>query len=196
MRHHSAPQPTYIHVGTQTVSPVMEYVAPAPVMTDITSLLEPPVPLVLTEYVAPAPAATHVATASLVTVTEDVASAPIVSYTTPAPVIERPAPEIEYIAPSPAEFFPSFYPSFRLPNEAIAGAVNPQISISADETSQVVGLFPLLEDFVQPRPSGSLQQYRRMLLVKKFLSFQFWSGFKRELWRPSKWFHRSELRYR
>ena len=111
MRHHSAPQPTYIHVGTQTVSPVIEYLAPAPVMSDIKSLLEPPVPLVLTEYVAPAPAATCAATASPVTVTEDVAPAPTVSYTTPAPVIEHmPALVIEYIAPPPAEF--SFVLSF------------------------------------------------------------------------------------
>ena len=46
MRHHAAPQPTYIHVGTQAASPVIEYVAPAPVVTDTTSLLEPPAPLV------------------------------------------------------------------------------------------------------------------------------------------------------
>ena len=109
MRHHSAAQLTYIHVGTQTVSPVIEYVAPAPVMTDITSLLKPPVPLVLTEYVAPAPAATYAATASPVTVTEDVAPAPAVSYTTPAPVIEHmPAPVIEYVGPPLAEFFLRF----------------------------------------------------------------------------------------
>ena len=61
---------TNIHVGTQTASPVIEYVAPAPVMTDITSLLEPPLPFVLTEYMAPAPATTYAATASPVTVTD------------------------------------------------------------------------------------------------------------------------------
>ena len=138
MRHHSAPQPTYIHVGRQTVSPVIEYVTPAPVMTHIKSLLEPPVPLVLTEYVAPAPAATCAATVSPVTVTEDVAPAPTISCTTPIPVIEHmPAPVIEYIAPPPAEVLPSFYPSVTLLNEAITRLVNPQISISADETSQV-----------------------------------------------------------
>ena len=61
-------------------------------MTDITSLLEPPIPCVLTEYVAPAPAAT----ASLATITEDEAPALTVSYTTPAPVVEHmPAPVIE-----------------------------------------------------------------------------------------------------
>ena len=116
MRHHAVPQPTNIHVGTQTASPVIEYVAPAPVMTDITSLLEPPFPLVLTESVAPAPAATYAATASLVTVTEDVAPAPTVSYTTFAVFQHMSAPVIKYIAPPQAEFLPSF----SLPNEAIA----------------------------------------------------------------------------
>ena len=85
LKHHAAPQPTYIHVGTQTASPLIEFVAPAPVMTDITSLLEPRVPFVLTEDVAPAPT---------------------VSYTTPAPVIEHmPAPVIEYIAPPTSRVF-------------------------------------------------------------------------------------------
>ena len=89
-----------------SASPVIEYMPSAPVMTDITSLLEPPIPFVLTEHVVPAPAATYAATASPVTVTEDVAPAPTVSFTSPAPVIEHmPAPVIEYITPPPAEFF-------------------------------------------------------------------------------------------
>ena len=102
MRHHAAPQPTHIHVGTQTASPVIDYMGPAPVMTDITSLLEPPKPCVLTGYVVPAPAATYAASAS---------------------PEHMPAPVIEYIAPPPAQFFPSF----SLPNEAIASLMNPQI---------------------------------------------------------------------
>ena len=32
LEHHAAPQPTYIHVCTQTASPLIEYVAPAPGM--------------------------------------------------------------------------------------------------------------------------------------------------------------------
>ena len=51
------------------------------------------------------------------------APAPAVSYTTLAPVIEH----------MPAEFFPSL----SLPNKAIASLVNPQISISAEETSLI-----------------------------------------------------------
>ena len=49
-------------------------------------------------------------------------------------------------APSPAVSYSSFFPSFSQPNEAITDLVNPQFSIIADEASQVVGLFPLLED--------------------------------------------------
>ena len=186
---------------------------------------------------ASAPAATCAATASPVTVSVDVAPAPTVSYTTPVPVIEHmPALVIEYIAPPPAESFLSF----SLPNEAITGLVNPQISISTDETSQVqvvvqatpeipvaewiqehsvvtdlvnpqfsitaaeasqvVGLFPLLElqqhsRMLLFRKFLSFQLWsgfnNRMLLFRKFLSFQLWGGFKNKLWRPSKWPHKS-----
>ena len=52
-------------------TPVIEYAEPAPVITDISCLLEPPVPPVLTEYVAPAPAV----------------------------VCDEPAPVIEYMTP-------------------------------------------------------------------------------------------------
>ena len=44
---------------------------------------------------------------------------------------------IEYIAPSPAVSYPSFFPSFGQLYEAITGLVDPQFSITADETSQV-----------------------------------------------------------
>ena len=54
-----------------------------------------------------------------------------------APVRLAPAPVIEYIEPSPAVSYPSFFPSFSLSNEAITVLVNPQFSITADETSQV-----------------------------------------------------------
>ena len=53
--------------------PVNDYVDPAPVMVDITCLLEPPVPPVLTEYVAPAP---------VVFCDEPV---PVIEYMTPGP---------------------------------------------------------------------------------------------------------------
>ena len=102
-------------------------------------------PTLVDEFVAPA-----AATASPFTVTEDVAPAPSVTYAA-APMIEyvapaipetvntnaAPAPVIEYIAPSPAVSYLSFYPSFSQPNEAITCLVNPQIAITADETSQV-----------------------------------------------------------
>ena len=48
-----------------------------------------------------------------------------------------PAPVIEFIAPSPAVSYPSFFPSFGQINEVITGLVNPQFSITADETSQM-----------------------------------------------------------
>ena len=52
--------------------------------------------------------------------------APVDVYTTPAPVIDlMPTPVIEYIAPSAAVSYPSFFPSFSQPNEAITGLVNP-----------------------------------------------------------------------
>ena len=96
------------------------------------------------EYIPPA-AAPYAATASPIPVTEDVTPAPAVTYAAPAPMIEyvahakpetvnayvAPAPVIEYIAPPPQVFYPS------LPNEAVTGLVNPQFSITADETSQV-----------------------------------------------------------
>ena len=82
-------------------------------ITDITGLSEPPVPFVLTE---------------------DVALAPSVSYTTPPPVTEHmPAPVIEYIASPPVEFF-SFVQSAHWSHRRL---VNPQIYISAEETSQM-----------------------------------------------------------
>ena len=58
---------------------------------------------------------------------EYVVPAPSVPFATPAPVIEYvvPAPVIEYIAPSPAVSYPS------------SGLMNPQFSLTADETSQV-----------------------------------------------------------
>ena len=81
------------------------------------------------QFVAPA-AAPCAATASPITVTEDVASAPAVTCAAPAPVFEyvapatpvtanadvAPPPVIDYIAPSPAVSYPSFFPSFSLPN--------------------------------------------------------------------------------
>ena len=91
----------------------------------------------VTEYVTLA-AAPYAATASPISVTEYATLAPTISYVTPAPVIEHmPAPVIEYIEPPPAVFYPT-------------GLVNPQISTSAVEASQVVGPFPLSDDFAAP----------------------------------------------
>ena len=46
MRHHAAPQPIYVHVGTQTAAPVIEDVAPGPANNFVASA-----PVI--EYVAP-----------------------------------------------------------------------------------------------------------------------------------------------
>ena len=83
-----------------------------------------------TQTVAPAPADTYAAPAPMIECVAPAIPEPVNTYVAPALVIE-------YIAPSPAVSYPSFYPSFRKPNEAITGLVNPQISITADETSQV-----------------------------------------------------------
>ena len=110
------------------------------------------VPTPVDEYVAPA-AAPYAATASPIPVTEEVASAPAVTYPAPAPMIDYSAPAtpetvnanvaparvVEYIAPQPAVSYPSFYPSFSQSNEAITSMANPQISVTADEASQVLG---------------------------------------------------------
>merc|ERR1712136_309027 len=59
---------------------------------------------------------------------------PVDVYTKTAPVIEpMAAPVIEYIAPSSAVSYPSAFSSVDEPN----GVVNPQFSITADETSQM-----------------------------------------------------------
>ena len=146
-------------------TPVYEYMAPPRIVTDLESVLEPPVPVVHTapapviEYVAPAPdvslatpapvieyaAPAHTVTCtSPSSVTEDVATvlssfcaapAPVLEYVAPATPVTvnayvAPAPVIDYIAPSPAVSFPSFFPSFSLPNEVIPDSVNPHISIT------------------------------------------------------------------
>merc|ERR1719414_1426383 len=59
---------------------------------------------------------------------------PVDVYTKTAPVIEpMVAPVIEYIAPSPAVSYPSAFSSV----DRLNGVVNPQFSITADETSQM-----------------------------------------------------------
>ena len=79
-----------------------------------------------TQTVSPPPAATYAVTPAPSPVMEYVVPAPSVTYAAPAPVIEHmPAPVIGYIAPSPAVSYPS------------SGLVNPQFSVTADETSQV-----------------------------------------------------------
>merc|ERR1719414_534366 len=60
--------------------------------------------------------------------------APVDVYTKTAPVIEpMVAPVVEYIAPSPAVPYPSAFS----PLDKLNGVVNPQFSITADETSQM-----------------------------------------------------------
>ena len=82
-------------------------------------------------------AAPRAATASPsppVSVIEHATLAPVDVYTKPAPVMEpMPAPVIEYIAPSPAVSYPSAFSSV----DGLNGVVNPQFSITADETSQM-----------------------------------------------------------
>ena len=104
--HHSFQRAHRVDQGVQ-VGPVNEYVDPVPVMTDITYLLEPPVPPVLTEYVAPAHAVTYAVPAPVI---DYLTPGPAVTKTAPAPVIEyvpddtyaAPAPVIQYVALTPA----------------------------------------------------------------------------------------------
>ena len=153
MRHHAAPQPIFVHVGTQTAVyitpdpaaraapvPVNEYVASAPVTEYVapvlSDFLEPLVPVI--EHVAHAPAVTYPALAPVI---EYVAPTPAVTHEEPAPVIEYVAPShvIEYIAQAPAVTYSA--PCRQLPpaytmtavttgvNLDITGLVNPQCSL-------------------------------------------------------------------
>ena len=96
-------------------APVIEHVAPAPVMTDGTSLLEP-VPLVLIEDVAPAPTVTC---SRPMTVNPFVVPAPVIEYIIPPSAaacfrlerVQVPIPQIqeqmvENIKVTPGELFP------------------------------------------------------------------------------------------
>ena len=144
MSHHSWQSRESVGVQTDAVpTAVDEVVALAAAPYAATASL-----VAVTEYVTPALVETFSAPSP---VTEDVAPAPAVTYAAPAPMIEyvapatpetvnacvAPAPVIEYIEPTPAVFYPSFYPSFSQPNEAVTCLVNPQIFITADEASQV-----------------------------------------------------------
>ena len=83
------------------------------------------------EFTAPAPDVTYTESDPVV---EHATLAPVDVYTKPAPVIElMPVSVIEYIAPSPAVSYPSAFSSV----EGLHGVVNPQFSITADETSQM-----------------------------------------------------------
>ena len=194
MSHHSWQYRASIGVQTdEMTTPLDEYVAPAAAPYAATAS---PIPVI--EYATPALVDTFTAPSP---VTQDVAPASAVTNAAPAPMIEyvapvtpetvndyvAPAPVIEYIAPPPAVFYPSFYASFSQPNEAVTSLVNPQISITAVEASQVIDFFPLSEDFAavmynQVIRNRSLQQYSRKLLFRKFLSFRLWSGFRNKLW--------------
>ena len=112
------------------------------------------------EYVPPTPDVTYT---ELDPVIEHATLALVDVCTTPAPVIElMPAPVIEYIAPSPAVS----YPSCGQINEAITGLVNPQFSITADETSQmpvVVQESPEVQ-FVESVPEQTVEPVEMPLL--------------------------------
>ena len=83
------------------------------------------------EFTAPAPDVTYTESDPVI---EHATLAPVDVYTKPAPVIElMPAPVTKYIAPSPAVSYPSAFS----PVDGISGVVNPQFSITADETSQM-----------------------------------------------------------
>ena len=165
-KHHSWQSRESVGVQTDAAPTLVdEYVAPAAApcaaTADITQLLEPPIP---DKFVTPVSADTYTEPSST---TLYVAPAPSISYTTPAPEIEHmPAPVIEYIALPPTVFYPSFSQQLPPANEAVTGLVKPQISISAVEASQVVGLFKLL--------------------FRTFTSFRLWGGYRNKLWRPSK----------
>ena len=91
-------------------------------------------------------------------VIEHATLAPVDVYTKPAPVIElMPAPVIEYIAQSPAVSYPSAFSSV----DGLNGVVNPQFSITADETSQMpVQEIPELQvlERIQERIVGTISQ--------------------------------------
>ena len=141
--YHKTQSQTSVGVQTDDVVPAV------PVMTDITCLLEPPVPPVLTEYVAPALAAVYDEPAPMI---EYMTPGPDVTCTAPAPVIEyvpddtyavtcAAAPDHTYIAPASPRV-----------NRDIRGLVDPQFSTFAVEASasQVVGSFPAVDESAPP----------------------------------------------
>ena len=83
----AAPQPIYVHVGTQTAAPVIEYVAPVSVST----LLEPLVPAVVVMQVPQ------------VQVIEKTVELPFDPQFLEAPETVDPAPDIERVVPTPAD---------------------------------------------------------------------------------------------
>ena len=138
---------TYVGVQTDDVVPA------APVMTDITCLLELPVPPVLT--VASAPAAVYDEPAPMI---EYMTLGYVVTYTAPAPVLkyvpddtnEAPAPEIKHVSFVRDDTYIA-QTSPRV-NRDIRCLVNPQFSSFAVEASasQVVGSFPAVEESAPP----------------------------------------------
>ena len=130
------------HASLTTAAPVYDFVAPAPIFTDLESVLEPPTPVVHTapapeiEYVAPTPDVTLATTAAVTQyaapahtvtftapslVTEDVAHAPAVTYAAPAPVIEYVAPTTPvtanaYVAPAPVIDYIALSPAVFYPS--------------------------------------------------------------------------------
>ena len=130
--HHSFMKSAVVEVGVQVGSPVrfdydLSSAEKSDSASDETSSS--------VEYMACVPAVTIAPPDPMI---EHATLAPVEVYTTPAPVIELMlAPVIEYIAPSLAISYPSFFPSFSQLDEAITRLMNPQFSITADETSQV-----------------------------------------------------------
>ena len=129
------------------------------------------------QFVAPA-AAPYAATASPCTATEDVASAPAVTYAAPAPDFEYVAPatpetvynqvqQEQIIATAKPHAIVQEIPEVPVvewvqeqivetievlaqEHSAVTGLVNPDIPITADEASQVVGSCPHSEDLGAP----------------------------------------------
>ena len=105
-----------------------------------------------------APRAATDSPAPPVSVIEHATLTPVDVYTKPAPVIEpMAAPVIEYFAPSPAVSYPTAFSSV----DRLNGVVNPQFSITADETSQMpVQEIPELEvlERIQEQIVGTISQ--------------------------------------
>ena len=130
--------------------PVYEYVAPAPIITDLESVLEPPVPVV---HTAPAPLIKYVAPAPDVTCAVS-ANTDLVS---PAPVTECIAPT--RVAPSFSDLvnsqFSTAYVEAFAPGSpfltSVSQAYQDQI-VAGETTLNIVGSIPVIEEQIGDIP--------------------------------------------